>query len=492
VKPALAATHRVLVYTALGWALFNCAYVYLIVGSERAYRIETALFVLAALVLPLAMRGMATETAMDLPARWTGALLALAAALWLATLLPLLRFPFLSDDYVFLDLYRNVGNLSAARQFFRPLFAGVFWALATVGGESSVPFHVASLGLHAGAAWFVYMLTRRLTGGNGPAAVAFGLFLLNPLQLEAVLWASGLQDVLWTFFLLAALVVYVASPDLSPGRIAATGILIGCALASKETAVCFVLLLPAADWIFFRFNRGRWLLATYGVFLAILASYLALRSAAVPIEQRYLVVPTRYFLKELISTPYRFFAQPWNTSMIEVPAAVVALSAMAATALVVAALLSGAARGIVAGAFVVLASTLPVYSYFYVRSDLLSSRYIYFAAAGWALTLSYSLAALLKTRAWFVAVACALTLSSAISLQLNLRPWRAAGDLVATLTERVAAGDSPPEVVAAWQARTGVSMIYRSERPYEYGGVGVFNNGYDEFLAFVARQRGEP
>jgi hypothetical protein len=355
-----------LVWLAMAWAVFNCVYVYLVLHGGRSYRIEAAVFVLVMLMLPLVIAGRRHGLhSMDVSPAERVAIVSIAVALWLASFLPLIGFPFLSDDYVFLSLYRTFHDVLHVGRFFRPMFGAVFFTLARAGGGSSIPFHTASLLLHLSSACLVYSLARRLFAASAPALVSFVLFLLNPLQLEATLWPSGLQELLWTAFILAAVRCYVGTRVLSPPRLLVTVALVGCALLSKETAVCFVVLLPAADWLFFRAKRGPVLSAAYAIFGMTLVAYLLLRRRFVSIESSFLFLPSRYFVKQFLATPYRFFAQPWNASAVHVSVLILCLAALAIIGLLfVVIVVRGTSPRLLSGPVVIIVSTVPLYSYF--------------------------------------------------------------------------------------------------------------------------------
>lgn len=110
-----------LLWLALAWALLNTVYVYLVLNGTRTYRIESAVILLVALLIPI---GLATATGVPRPIHLSRGLLATMAAVvvtfWFALYVPLIDFPFLSDDYVFLDLYDQLDALGRAPQFFRP------------------------------------------------------------------------------------------------------------------------------------------------------------------------------------------------------------------------------------------------------------------------------------------------------------------------------------------------------------------------------------
>ncbi|MBA2260197.1 MAG: hypothetical protein H0W18_14980, partial [Acidobacteria bacterium] len=225
-KPVLL---RALMYGALLWAILNCFYVYGVLRGARAHRVETAVLVLVGLLLPQLLGNAANppREMHDMSRRSRRLLLGLSVMILAATYVPLLTIPLLSDDYVFLDRYNNGALTSERWQFFRPIFELAFWIAATLGRGSEIVFHLLNLALHLGSAWLVYLLTRRYFHSETAAAIAFTVFVLNPTQLEAVLWVSGLQELLWTFFVLAALYAYTKEQALSPPRIAMTATLVG-------------------------------------------------------------------------------------------------------------------------------------------------------------------------------------------------------------------------------------------------------------------------
>ena len=85
------------------------------------------------------------------------------------------------------------------------------------------------------------------------AVFAAGLFLLHPLQTEAVTYITGRSDVLSTFFMLAALAVFVSygRTKVSFRLSAAIVLLFGAACLTKENSAVFPAVLIATDlyWV---------------------------------------------------------------------------------------------------------------------------------------------------------------------------------------------------------------------------------------------------
>lgn len=466
------------------WTTFNCVYVYFVAGETLSYRIESAALILGVLAVPLLW---SRAAGLNLDTRADATLgdrlgFAAIAVIWLAILGPLVWFPFLSDDYSFLASYRSFSAVLTPFQFYRPVFAVVFVLLTRLGGGSPFLFHAVAFALHGASAWLVYRLARRLS--RGPGLVAAAVFLLNPAQLEAVLWASGLQEVLWSFFLLAALVVYVGREELTAPRLGGVAALIAAALWSKETAICVVLLLPIVEVLAFGFRRARVAVAAWLVTALECAVYLALRSRVATIDDGFLVAPSHYFFKQLLVIPYEVFIHPWNRAAVNVPAPVLCATALVVIALVCVSLWRGAMRNALAGPALIVASVLPVYSLFYVSPELAGARYLYFGAAGFGLFVA-ELCGRTAAATRLVATTVIAVFFSA-SLALNLRPWRAAADLVDAIQEAIVAGESAGPSIETWKATHAPGLARTGEIPDSYQGVWVFRNGYE---AFVARSK---
>lgn len=471
---------------AWGWALANVVLVYTVYGGQRTYRIQAAALIAAAVtavsfawpsraarVLPMSVREAAA---------WAG----LALAAWAAVVAPHMTLPFFSDDYVFAAYYGEGGDWRRP-DFFRPLFAAVFSALWAVGDGSVVPFRLAAAGLHVLSALAVARLACRMSHRVDVGLVAFVVFLLNPLQLEVVLWPSGLQDGLWVALALAAMVVHVErrGPDLPRGGLVV--LLVGLALLSKETAVCAVALLPLVDATV----HGRaavvrqWPLLA--ALVAVFAGYWLVRNAIVPLVPDFAAAPTRYRLTTLLTSPFQFFAMPWNADVLAVPMPL----RLACAAWPMAALLALAwarlplRRVIAAGAGLVVLAVLPVYSYFFVRDDLAAARYLYGPAAGWAVVVGALIAGAVPHVTLRRGAVLTLVAAASVALSANTVAWQAAGDLLRTIA---AHPDAPVAAVAdEWARRNGRDVRVVDGVPAEVLGVGVFLNGYAEFRALQSR-----
>lgn len=134
---------------------------------------------------------------------------------------------------------------------------------------------------------------------------------------------------------------------------------------------------------------------------------------------------------------------------------------------------------------------MPVYSYFYVSADLHGSRYLYFAAAGWAMLIAWLLISASSSRfvqASAVVAVCALL---AAALHANLEPWRIAAVIVNAMEKTIKPGNGSMASTNPWRTGIGTDLILEDGVPQSYRGVDIFINGYPEFVARRDRQHNE-
>jgi hypothetical protein len=216
------------------------------------------------------------------------------------------------------------------------------------------------------------------------------------------------------------------------------------------------------------------------------AAYLLGRTQVTTIDAGFFVVPGKYFAQKFIGTPYKFFVQPWNLTAAAVPVLVLCAATIAALAVLFCAVVRGTGPRALAGPAVILISTLPVYAYFYVAPDLRATRYLYFAAIGWALLTTHLLTTVLTRRRTFGAALVAQILVSFASLQINVRPWRTAGEIVSSVAAAVEEGRPVELASAEWQKKYGDGLELKDGIPSTYKGVYLFLNGYPELRTMLS------
>lgn len=196
------------------------------------------------------------------PALLTGALL-FTSALILAFIV---YAPSLSGDFVFDDRTLPMfvdGAASWPLRFWlgvRPLLMATYYLNFHTTGLSTSAYHAVNVFLHAGCSVMIFFAVRRILEWTGVTARArfraalFGsaLFLLHPLQTEAVSYIASRSETLSVLFFLAAFNVFLYRPRLAIGwgTSAAILVLYACAMSCKEHTAVLPAVLLLTDYFF--------------------------------------------------------------------------------------------------------------------------------------------------------------------------------------------------------------------------------------------------
>lgn len=205
---------------------------------------------------------------------------------------------FIWDDHhlvggnVFLSDWRNIPKLFTTNllaggghstAFYRPIQALTYMGEYQLWGLKPFGYHLTNLLLHLANAMLLYTLITPLATKRA-ALVASLLFVVHPLQTEAITYISGRADPLALGFLLLALLAYREAqrgPQWNRYRYASFAAFL-LALLSKETAMIFPALLALYDLTTDPPGRPRELLgrlwSRYLPYLAILVAYGGLRA----------------------------------------------------------------------------------------------------------------------------------------------------------------------------------------------------------------------
>ncbi len=176
--------------------------------------------------------------------------------------------PFVHDDVVFilenpqvrhlsrvLDVFEKSSfapsSIAVANAYYRPFLEVVYRIEYALFGPVPVGYHVVNVLLHVGNGFLLFILTLRLTRRQGLAFCMAVLFLVHPIQSEAVACISGISNLLFSFFLLAAFLFYIKiakrdeemSAAKEAGFYSAALFLFGGALLCKEQAIILPFLL---------------------------------------------------------------------------------------------------------------------------------------------------------------------------------------------------------------------------------------------------------
>lgn len=389
---------------------------------------------------------------------------------------PALSLGLLSDDFVLLSRAARHEFWSAS-QFFRPLPLLCWAAVDRLGMPIGPSLHAINVLLHGVNAALLVLVARRFGLRRNTAIAAGVLFLTFPASVEAVAWASGIQDVLLTTCGLAF--VLACSIKVRSGWAFAVALVcLTLALATKETAVVLPLLAFTA-WFARKGDRWQWRAAAGGLVLA--GVYATFRLAGIGTGDGFAVLPSRYFLKELVSRPFATLAVPFTGPELQrFPAVGVALAWLFTGALVLATQRwrsDDVGFGRVArSALWVALCVAPIYSMLFVSADLQGSRYLYLAAAGWSILLVSILVDDSAASQWRRIVGMAATGAvlavSLAGVRSHLADWQEA----ARLRDAVLAS------ATAHLQQSPCDVVHFANLPDSVAGAYVFRNGFMESL----------
>lgn len=192
---------------------------------------------------------------------------------------------FLSDDFGLLDLVSRSSFVQLAHdhdlnKFIRPLSLFFLKVNFLLFGLKPAGFWTLSVLNHAANGFLIFLIVRRLSGGIRTAMAAGLIFLMVPLQGEAVAFLGCEFDRLCLFFVLAGVYSYLVYSDGGKAIFYVLSLTsFAFALLSKEMAMTFpalVALIEAFSW-----RRGwkgfKGTLLRVVPFLAVLGAYLLFR-----------------------------------------------------------------------------------------------------------------------------------------------------------------------------------------------------------------------
>ena len=183
--------------------------------------------------------------------------------------------PFVFDDQnsIYLDPRANAIPLAGWFGVTRGLTNLSYWVNYSLGGTAPAGYHWVNLLLHLGSSMLVTFIVRRLLSVSGTvgalrdilAAFCGLVFLLHPLQTEAVSYVSGRSEVLAVFLLWAAFGHFLYRKETGASWYDGVVILalFGMACLSKEYSIVFPAVPLLADYYWnpgftFAGIRGNW------------------------------------------------------------------------------------------------------------------------------------------------------------------------------------------------------------------------------------------
>lgn len=156
----------------------------------------------------------------------------------------LVNNPFLDPPQKLASFFKNPFAFApdTDAQIYRPLRNLAWYGLVCAFGKNSFYFHSFQLTLHVLNSFLIFIFLLRILSLPRWAGLAGGLlFLIHPLQTEAVCWIKSTDDVLCVFFGLSGLLLLI--PGIrreSAGVLLFSFSLLFCSMLSKESGVFLV------------------------------------------------------------------------------------------------------------------------------------------------------------------------------------------------------------------------------------------------------------
>jgi protein O-mannosyl-transferase len=194
------------------------------------------------------------------PSRWpiAAAVAAALIAVWWAYA-PAFSGPFLFDDQTLpFALPAFADPLIIWIKSDRPVLMFTYWMNARISGSDPYSYHVFNVVIHCITSAIVFLIVRRLLEWSAVetqkrtllAAFSGALFLLHPVQSEAVAYLAGRSEALSVMFVFAAFAVFLYRRDRRVGWTTAVAVLVlfMASLLSKQQTIALPGLLLLTDF----------------------------------------------------------------------------------------------------------------------------------------------------------------------------------------------------------------------------------------------------
>jgi hypothetical protein len=132
----------------------------------------------------------------------------------------------------------DAGTSQIISVFYRPILSTVFTLIYSISGGQPFMFHLVQLLLHITNACLVYILFKKFFKNTLSFFLAL-VFLVHPINQEAVVYISDLQENLFFFFGMIALLIS-SSAIKNMRKVLLVNVFLLLGLFSKETAILFI------------------------------------------------------------------------------------------------------------------------------------------------------------------------------------------------------------------------------------------------------------
>lgn len=135
--------------------------------------------------------------------------------------------------------------------FIRPLPSLTFWLQYKLFGVAGTYSHLINVAFHAGNAYLLFWLIKKLRVSAYVALISSFMFLIMPIAAEPVTWSSGRFDLISTFFILLATGLCLISVRQKSNALYAGALFAAfAAMLCKESAMILVIQFPVIELLY--------------------------------------------------------------------------------------------------------------------------------------------------------------------------------------------------------------------------------------------------
>lgn len=205
-------------------------------------------------------------------------------------------------QFFFDNIFYNDGRLQLGPAYYKPLMFTSFSIIYSLFGANAIPFHIFQLAIFIANACLLFLFLKFFF--RKPTALVLSLiFLIHPINSEVALYISDLQDVLFFFFGIIALLI-LQHYD-SKKSLLFSGAMIFLSLLSKETGLLYLLISLLYIFIYKRRNFVYFSVISASFFIL----YLVCRIHAIGVMMPHLnstPIETLNFQERLVTMPALF------------------------------------------------------------------------------------------------------------------------------------------------------------------------------------------
>lgn len=190
-----------------------------------------------------------------------------------------------------------IAGSNLVSNYWRPLLLTVFSLQWQVWGDWVGGYHFVNLTFHVGCAILLFFLLNKLFGTRLLSFLTSLVFLIHPVQPEAVAYVSGLADPLSTFLMFAGILFYLKYRDTAIFAIKSKYFWLAflffiLAVLAKDTAVVLPAMIFLADFFYLPANFRFWqkikrALQSLWLFFAVSGAYLLLRATVLNFQNTF-------------------------------------------------------------------------------------------------------------------------------------------------------------------------------------------------------------